>query len=80
MHEKWSTTILKELMEIAGGDPWRQWKVKSAAAGMPLVPGEENEPKSQPTPNGKMMSTETNQVEVPIPPPVPKTGISAVLP
>lgn len=35
--------ILKELMEVAGGDPWFQWKAEAKAAGLPLVPGEENE-------------------------------------
>ncbi|KAF8060863.1 hypothetical protein FPV67DRAFT_310636 [Lyophyllum atratum] len=43
MHEKWSTTILKELMEVAGGEPWAKWKVEAAAAGLPLIPGEEAE-------------------------------------
>ena len=43
MHEKWSTAILKELMEVAGGDPWRQWKLEATAAGLPLVAGEGNE-------------------------------------
>jgi small subunit ribosomal protein S25 len=43
MHEKWSTTILKELMEVAGGDLWHKWKVEAASAGLPLVLGEENE-------------------------------------
>jgi small subunit ribosomal protein S25 len=114
MHEKWSTSILKELREAAGGDLWRQWKVESAATGLPLVPGEENEhrivkrlpvpppslkvfrasrppplapePQSQQTSKGKeaeevvLGSKETNQVEVPIPPPVPKTGVAAALP
>jgi len=51
MHEKWSTAILKELMEVAGGDPWQQWKLESTAAGLPLVTGEENEDRvvKQPT-------------------------------
>ncbi|RDB24602.1 hypothetical protein Hypma_008216 [Hypsizygus marmoreus] len=43
MHEKWSSTILKELMEVAGGDAWAQWKLEAAATGQPLVPGEESE-------------------------------------
>lgn len=30
-------------MEVAGGDPWFQWKAEAKAAGLPLVPGEENE-------------------------------------
>jgi hypothetical protein len=43
MHEKWSTEILKELMEVAGGDSWSRWKSEAASGGLPLVPGEENE-------------------------------------
>lgn len=30
-------------MEVAGGDPWRQWKVEATSADLPLVPGDENE-------------------------------------
>ncbi|KAG6829900.1 hypothetical protein H0H92_003033 [Tricholoma furcatifolium] len=53
MHEKWSTTILKELMEVAGGEPWAKWKLEATAAGIPVVPGEENERKvvKRPTPS-----------------------------
>ncbi|KAG7090636.1 hypothetical protein E1B28_009738 [Marasmius oreades] len=47
MHKKWSTNILKELMEVAGGDPWRKWKNKAQREGHPLVQGEEIE---RPTP------------------------------
>ncbi|PFH48213.1 hypothetical protein AMATHDRAFT_150434 [Amanita thiersii Skay4041] len=43
MHQKWSTSILKELMDMAGGDAWKEWKVKARASGQPIVPGEENE-------------------------------------
>lgn len=43
MHEKWSTSILKELMEVAGGNPWAKWKAEAKAAGLPVVPGEEGE-------------------------------------
>lgn len=110
MHEKWSTTILKELMEVAGGDSWRQWKLEAASTGLPLVPGEENEhqvvkrspvklpslkvfraslpptpaPGSEPSKKDAKVTSGvppgTNQIEVPIPPPVPKTGVSAALP
>lgn len=110
MHEKWSTTILKELMELAGGDPWRKWKVESASAGVPLVPGEENEHRiikrssiplpslkvfraSRPvlsTPESESQQTSKEEIEeaslrvlkmeMPTPPPVPKTGVSAALP
>ncbi|GLB36709.1 putative mitochondrial ribosomal protein L51 / S25 / CI-B8 domain [Lyophyllum shimeji] len=72
LHEKWSTTILKELMELAGGESWAKWKLEAAAAGLPLVPGEENEPRvvKRPTPTplpslkvfrgGQSASTEGN--------------------
>ncbi|TFK71728.1 hypothetical protein BDN72DRAFT_837307 [Pluteus cervinus] len=43
IHEKWSTTIVKELMEVAGGDPWKKWKAEALLAGTPVVPGEEAE-------------------------------------
>ena len=39
-------------MEVAGGDPWRQWKLEATAAGLPLVSGEESEDRviKRPTP------------------------------
>ncbi|KAF8972576.1 hypothetical protein BDZ97DRAFT_1752467 [Flammula alnicola] len=40
LQDKWSTTILKELMEVAGGDPWKRHVAESKSAGMPLLPGE----------------------------------------
>lgn len=40
LHNKWSTTILKELMTIAGGDPWKKHVVASTMAGLPPVVGE----------------------------------------
>jgi len=40
LHNKWSTTILKELMTIAGGDPWKKHVAMSTAAGLPPVFGE----------------------------------------
>ncbi|KAG5636001.1 hypothetical protein H0H81_009428 [Sphagnurus paluster] len=44
MHAKWSSTITKELMDLAGGDAWAQWKAHAAAAGVPLVPGSSESP------------------------------------
>ena len=41
LHEKWSTTIVKELMDVAGGPAWQQWKTEAITSGQPLVPGEE---------------------------------------
>ncbi|KAF8816711.1 hypothetical protein BYT27DRAFT_7076705 [Phlegmacium glaucopus] len=40
LDNKWSTTILKELMTIAGGDPWKKHVATSTAAGLPTVIGE----------------------------------------
>ena len=40
LDNKWSSTILKELMNIAGGDPWKKYVATSAAAGLPPVSGE----------------------------------------
>ncbi|KAF9261918.1 hypothetical protein L218DRAFT_973754 [Marasmius fiardii PR-910] len=54
MHKKWSTTILKELMEVAGGDPWRKWKNKAQKEGLPLVQGEERERPAPPPPAGML--------------------------
>ncbi|KAG6916921.1 hypothetical protein DXG01_004682 [Tephrocybe rancida] len=95
MHEKWSTTILKELMEVAGGDPWVKWKLEATAAGIPVIPGEENEratvKRSTRTPlpslNAFRASRPTSgQVDTSKPLPedsalaVIKTGMSAALP
>ena len=41
MHEKWSATILKELMSVAGGDPWKVHVAEAKRTGMPILPGEE---------------------------------------
>lgn len=40
LHNKWSTTILKELMTIAGGDPWKKYVAASTVAGLPAIVGE----------------------------------------
>ncbi|KAF8168445.1 hypothetical protein B0H34DRAFT_793047 [Crassisporium funariophilum] len=40
LNDKWSTTILKELMTVAGGDPWKKHVEESTAAGLPVIPGE----------------------------------------
>ncbi|KAL0576882.1 hypothetical protein V5O48_005089 [Marasmius crinis-equi] len=54
MHNKWSTSIVKELMELAGGDPWRRWKATASKNGQPLVPGEEYERPTPPSPSGML--------------------------
>ncbi|KAG6899336.1 hypothetical protein C0993_011124 [Termitomyces sp. T159_Od127] len=90
MHEKWSTTILKELMEVAGGESWTKWKREAQASGRPVVPGEENENKvvKRPTPES-LPSLKAFRAAPPPPDPkatvppadsVPKAGVSAALP
>ena len=51
MQQKWSTTILKELMDLAGGVSWAQWKSHAQASGQPVAPGEENEARIKTTPS-----------------------------
>lgn len=43
MSHKWSTTITKELMGVAGGDAWKAYRTAALKAGHPLLPGEERE-------------------------------------
>ncbi|PPQ85032.1 hypothetical protein CVT26_007769 [Gymnopilus dilepis] len=38
MQDKWSSTILKELMDIAGGEPWKRHVQTCASTGAPLFP------------------------------------------
>lgn len=47
LDNKWSTTILKDLMTIGGGDPWKKWVATSTAAGIPPVVGEVFQKKSK---------------------------------
>ncbi|EAU93277.1 hypothetical protein CC1G_12183 [Coprinopsis cinerea okayama7 len=45
---KWSTSIVKELMEIGGGSQWQKWKEEAQAQGGEVIPGEKSElPPSQ---------------------------------
>jgi small subunit ribosomal protein S25 len=37
MHRKWSTSILQELMDTAGGTAWERWKAERSAAGLPIL-------------------------------------------
>ncbi|KIM39125.1 hypothetical protein M413DRAFT_37241, partial [Hebeloma cylindrosporum] len=39
LQDKWSTTILKELMDLAGGDPWKQHVAEATRTGVPVLPG-----------------------------------------
>ncbi|KAJ7178651.1 hypothetical protein C8R43DRAFT_974119 [Mycena crocata] len=42
LHGKWSTAIVRELMDSSGSPAWARWKAEAARAGLPLVPGEEH--------------------------------------
>ena len=39
LHNKWSSTIIQELMDTAGGNSWTRWKTERAEAGLPVVDG-----------------------------------------
>ncbi|KAH0838869.1 hypothetical protein J3R83DRAFT_7286 [Lanmaoa asiatica] len=41
MTNKWPTTIAKELVNLASGDPWKAYKSAALAAGHPILLGEE---------------------------------------
>lgn len=56
---KWSSTITKELMDLAGGSPWETYKAEREAAGQPIIPGEDLEPKDMPTGNTTLPSLAT---------------------
>ncbi|KAF9235857.1 hypothetical protein BU15DRAFT_77578 [Melanogaster broomeanus] len=92
MTNKWSTTIAKELMDVAGGDPWKAYKATALAAGQPVIPGEEKErltqqakarkssmPKVRPKQNTEE-DMEAKVQEMLNEPDRPKTGAAAVLP
>lgn len=40
---QWSTAIVKELMEVAGGEPWIKWKRNAQREKIPIIPGEDKE-------------------------------------
>ncbi|KIJ58722.1 hypothetical protein HYDPIDRAFT_102069 [Hydnomerulius pinastri MD-312] len=95
MSNKWSTTIAKELMDLAGGDPWKAYKAATLAAGQPLLPGEEKErlaslAKSRKTNNASKNQPQSQQgsneeLEAKVremlnAPDRPKTGARAMLP
>ncbi|KAF8736084.1 hypothetical protein AX14_000883 [Amanita brunnescens Koide BX004] len=57
MQQKWSTAILKELMDLAGDDSWGHWKSHARASGQPIVPGEENEASVVASADGAVLPT-----------------------
>ncbi|KAJ7726065.1 hypothetical protein DFH07DRAFT_853329 [Mycena maculata] len=58
LHGKWSTAIVRELMENAGSAAWVRWKAEAARAGLPLVPGEEHEKSELPPMEGEQVKAE----------------------
>ncbi|KAF7327542.1 L51-S25-CI-B8 domain-containing protein [Mycena kentingensis (nom. inval.)] len=44
LHGKWSTTIVREVMEYGGSPAWTRWKEEVARSGAPLLPGAEHAP------------------------------------
>ncbi|KAL4069024.1 hypothetical protein V8B97DRAFT_1965126 [Scleroderma yunnanense] len=86
MSKKWSTAIVKELMDLAGGDPWRAYKAAALAAGHPILPGEENErltakTSKKPTPRKEQQQDSEAKVEEMLSAPDrAKTGAAAILP
>jgi small subunit ribosomal protein S25 len=88
MSNKWSTTIAKELMDLAGGDPWKAYKSAALAAGHPILPGEEKERLAQIAKRSKASTAkaaspqelETQVQEMLNAPSRPKTGAAAILP
>ncbi|KAL0950498.1 hypothetical protein HGRIS_007307 [Hohenbuehelia grisea] len=87
LQDKWSSSIVRELMDTAGAPSWSRWKKEAAAAGRPVLPGEENEiqkrTKSSSSPSLQATTPDLSS-EPAIPDlsslPPPKTGAAAVLP
>ncbi|KAG8220706.1 hypothetical protein J3R82DRAFT_3002 [Butyriboletus roseoflavus] len=88
MSNKWSTSIAKELMDIAGGDPWKAYKSAALAAGHPILPGEEKEQLAQITKRRKVTTAKASspeELEAQVQdmlnaPSRPKAGAAAILP
>ncbi|EIW86243.1 hypothetical protein CONPUDRAFT_114374 [Coniophora puteana RWD-64-598 SS2] len=76
MEKKWSSVIVKELMDLAGGDAWAQHKAAATAAGQPILPGEEERQKALETVK-LQRATRAAQPKVPE---RPRTGAAAMLP
>ncbi|KAF8207296.1 hypothetical protein K438DRAFT_1517363, partial [Mycena galopus ATCC 62051] len=43
LHGKWSTAIVRELMDSVTSPAWERWKAEAARTGVPLIPGSEHE-------------------------------------
>ncbi|KAJ7219974.1 hypothetical protein GGX14DRAFT_584885 [Mycena pura] len=46
LHAKWSSTIVRELMDTAGSLAWARWKTEAERSGVPIIHGAEHEPPS----------------------------------
>ncbi|KAI0791780.1 hypothetical protein C8Q75DRAFT_715513 [Abortiporus biennis] len=46
---KWSSTIFQEVMDLAGGKNWEQWKQERTEAGLPIMDVPEAKPKEKKT-------------------------------
>ncbi|KAJ6577257.1 hypothetical protein B0H19DRAFT_932569 [Mycena capillaripes] len=44
LHAKWSTAIVRELMDLAASPSWERWKAEAGRTGLLLIPGAEHEP------------------------------------
>jgi hypothetical protein len=51
LHAKWSTAIVRELMDSVGSPSWERWKAEAVRTGLPLIPGSEYEPAAKTTSN-----------------------------
>lgn len=88
MSKKWSTAIVKELMDLAGGDPWKSYKSAALTSGHPILPGEEKErltgaAKGHKNPLPRMeqpLDLEAKVEEMLSAPDRAKTGAAAILP
>ena len=76
MEKKWSSVIVKELMDLAGGDAWQQHKAAATAAGQPILPGEEERERAL----EKIKLQRVSRATQPKAPERPLTGAAAVLP
>ncbi|KAF7375066.1 L51-S25-CI-B8 domain-containing protein [Mycena sanguinolenta] len=47
LHGKWSTAIVRELMDSVATPSWERWKAEAARTGIPLIPGSEHEPEAR---------------------------------
>jgi hypothetical protein len=44
MDWKWSSAILAELLDNAGGSPWDRWKADRLSQGLPVLDGADRQP------------------------------------